>query len=105
MTDLPSRAFTKEEGPREGFQIEKKPIPTGEKIRLVDALSDTGLRYMQITSFVHPREVPGMADAEAMPCATPKPRLIELNSSWAAARAVGRWPRRIVRISPRERSW
>jgi hydroxymethylglutaryl-CoA lyase len=43
MTDLPSRVFIKEEGPREGFQIEKRLIPTTEKIRLVDALSDTGL--------------------------------------------------------------
>lgn len=66
MTDLPDRVFIKEEGPREGFQIERKPIPTAEKIRLVDALSDTGLRYMQITSFVHPEKVPGVADAEAV---------------------------------------
>lgn len=66
MTDLPSRVFIKEEGPREGFQIEKRLIPTTEKIRLVDALSDTGLDYIQVTSFVHPGKVPGMADAEAV---------------------------------------
>lgn len=66
MTDLPERVFIKEEGPREGFQIERTPIPTTEKIRLIDALSETGLRYMQITSFVHPEKVPGMADAEAV---------------------------------------
>ncbi len=66
MTDIPKRVFIKEEGPREGFQIETKPIPTSEKIRLVDALSDTGLDYMQVTSFVHPGKVPGMADAEAV---------------------------------------
>lgn len=66
MTDLPNRVFIKEEGPREGFQIEKRAIPSAEKIRLIDALSDTGLRYMQVTSFVHPAKVPGMADAEAV---------------------------------------
>lgn len=66
MSDLPARVFIKEEGPREGFQIEKRAIPTEDKIRLVDALSDTGLTYMQVTSFVHPGKVPGMADAEAV---------------------------------------
>jgi len=66
MSDLPSSISIKEEGPREGFQIEKKPIPTADKIRLVDALSDTGLEYIQVTSFVHPGKVPGMADAEAV---------------------------------------
>lgn len=66
MTDMPKRVFIKEEGPREGFQIEPGPILTEDKIRLVDALSDTGLDYIQVTSFVHPRKVPGMADAEAV---------------------------------------
>ena len=66
MSDLPSRVFIKEEGPREGFQIERGPIPTTDKIRLVDALADTGLDYIQVTSFVNPAKVPGMADAEAV---------------------------------------
>lgn len=66
MLDLPSRIFIKEEGPREGFQIEKRPIPTSEKIALINALSQTGLDYIQVTSFVHPEKVPGMADAEAV---------------------------------------
>lgn len=64
MTDIPKRVFILEEGPREGFQIEKGPIPTARKIELIDALSDTGLRQIQIVSFVDPRRVPGMADAE-----------------------------------------
>lgn len=66
MSDLPARVFIKEEGPREGFQIETKPISTVDKVRLVDALSETGLDYIQITSFVNPAKVPGMADAEAV---------------------------------------
>ncbi|MBB3955535.1 hydroxymethylglutaryl-CoA lyase [Novosphingobium sediminicola] len=66
MTNLPPRVFIKEEGPREGFQIERAPIPTADKIRLVDALSDTGVGHIQVTSFVHPQKVPGMADAEAV---------------------------------------
>ena len=66
MTNLPPRVFIKEEGPREGFQIERAPISTADKIRLVDALSDTGVDLIQVTSFVHPQKVPGMADAEAV---------------------------------------
>jgi hydroxymethylglutaryl-CoA lyase len=63
-----------EEGPREGFQIEKGPIPTARKIELIDALSQTGLDRIQIVSFVNPKNVPGMADAEDVVRGfTPKP--------------------------------
>src|SRR6202035_5589144 len=55
-----------EEGPREGFQIEKGPIATARKIALIDALSRTGLDHIQIVSFVNPKNVPGMADADAV---------------------------------------
>jgi hydroxymethylglutaryl-CoA lyase len=61
---MPKRVRIYEEGPREGFQIEKGPIATARKIELIDALSKTGLRHIQIVSFVDPRRVPGMADAE-----------------------------------------
>jgi len=64
MSDLPSFVRVNEEGPREGFQIEKGPIPTARKIELVDALSETGLSAIQVVSFVNPRRVPGMADAD-----------------------------------------
>jgi hydroxymethylglutaryl-CoA lyase len=64
VTSLPKRIHVFEEGPREGFQIEKGPIPTARKIELIDALSKTGLRHIQIVSFVDPKRVPGMADAE-----------------------------------------
>jgi isopropylmalate/homocitrate/citramalate synthase len=66
MTDLPSHVEIHEEGPREGFQIEPGPIPTSEKIRLIEALAETGLRYIQACSFVNTRLVPGWADAEAV---------------------------------------
>ena len=64
MTDLPRRIQIQEEGPREGFQFERGPIPTRRKIELIDRLSDTGLTHIQIVSFVNPKRVPGMADAE-----------------------------------------
>ena len=64
MSDLPRFVHINEEGPREGFQIESAAIPTKRKIELVDALSDTGVHHIQVTSFVNPRRVPSMADAD-----------------------------------------
>lgn len=64
MADFPKSVHVNEEGPREGFQIESSTIPAARKIELIDALSDTGIKHMQIVSFVDPRRVPGMADAE-----------------------------------------
>ncbi|MFM0395130.1 MULTISPECIES: hydroxymethylglutaryl-CoA lyase [Burkholderiaceae] len=64
MPDLPKRVQINEEGPREGFQIEKGTIPTDRKVELIDALSETGLSEIQTVSFVNPARVPGWADAE-----------------------------------------
>jgi hydroxymethylglutaryl-CoA lyase len=64
MSDLPAAVHITEEGPREGFQIEKGPIATARKIELIDALAQTGLERIQIVSFVNPKNVPGMADAD-----------------------------------------
>ena len=64
MSDLPKTVRINEEGPREGFQIEKGPISTARKIELIDALSETGLKQIQVVSFVSPKAVPQMADAE-----------------------------------------
>jgi len=66
MSDLPAAAHINEEGPREGFQIEKAAIPTARKIALIEALARTGLDHIQIVSFVNPKNVPGMADADAV---------------------------------------
>lgn len=59
-----------EVGPREGFQFEgigqPDRISTENKARLVDALSETGVKTIEVTSFVSPRAVPQMADAEAL---------------------------------------
>jgi hydroxymethylglutaryl-CoA lyase len=66
MPDLPSRVEIHEEGPREGFQIEPGPIPSADKIRLIEALAETGLQHIQACSFVNTRLVPGWADAEVV---------------------------------------
>ena len=51
-----------EVGPRDGLQNEARPIPTAEKIALVDILSRAGFRRIEVASFVSPRWVPQMAD-------------------------------------------
>lgn len=64
MSNIPSRVQINEEGPREGFQFEKTFVPTDRKIAFIDSLSQTGLNRIQIVSFVNPKAVPNMADAE-----------------------------------------
>lgn len=61
---LPKRITIHEVGPREGIQIEKNPIPTSEKIRFIDMLSQCHLPEIECVSFVSPKWVPSMADAE-----------------------------------------
>ena len=55
--------LVREVGPRDGLQNED-PIPTSDKIRLIDALSETGLRAIEAVSFVSPKAIPQMADAD-----------------------------------------
>lgn len=62
-----SRVRLYEVGPRDGLQNEPRPIPTADKIALIDALSRTGLDRIEAASFVSPKAVPQMADgAEVM---------------------------------------
>ena len=61
---LPKQATIHELGPREGMQIEKNPVSTEAKIRLVDLLSECVFPEIEVTSFVSPKWVPQMADAE-----------------------------------------
>lgn len=51
-------------GPRDGFQFEDQFIPTELKVEIITALADAGLPRIQVTSFVHPKWVPQMRDAE-----------------------------------------
>jgi hydroxymethylglutaryl-CoA lyase len=66
MSDLPKVIRIREEGPREGFQIEPGPIETHDKIALIEALSQTGVKHIQVASFVSAKAVPGWADADAV---------------------------------------
>src|SRR5215475_4766718 len=61
-TYLPPRVSLREVGPRDGLQNED-PVPTDAKVRLLDALSRTGVSRIEAVSFVHPKAIPQMADA------------------------------------------
>lgn len=62
--NLPERVTLCEVGPRDGFQFEETLIPTALKVDAITALAEAGLPIIQATSFVHPKWVPQMADAE-----------------------------------------
>jgi hydroxymethylglutaryl-CoA lyase len=62
MAELPKSVRIREVGPRDGFQNEPEVIPTEEKIRLIGVLSDSGLRRIEVTSFVRPDVIPQLAD-------------------------------------------
>jgi len=53
----------REVGPRDGIQSESAQVATADKVTLIDALSGTGLRYIEAVSFVSPKAIPNMADA------------------------------------------
>ena len=63
MSSLPAFVKIVDVGPRDGLQNEKAPVSAADKIALVHALQDAGLREIEVTSFVSPKWVPQMADA------------------------------------------
>lgn len=63
MSDLPDRVSLREVGPRDGLQNEP-PVPTDDKVKLINRLSHTGVGRIEAVSFVHPRAIPQMGDAD-----------------------------------------
>jgi len=68
---LPQRIDVYEVGPRDGLQNEARQVPTEGKLRLLGALAAAGLRRIEATSFVSPRWIPQLADAEEVVRALP----------------------------------
>lgn len=60
---LPDFVVIKEVGPRDGLQNEKKIVATKDKLEWIYLLSETGLSYIEVSSFVHPKWIPALADA------------------------------------------
>ena len=64
--NLPKRVTVVEVGPRDGLQNEAAFVPTDQKIELIERLSETGLKRIEITSFVHPKAIPQLQDSEEL---------------------------------------
>ena len=64
MSQSPRHVSIIEVGPRDGLQSEPEILPTASKIEFIRRAVDAGIRRLEVTSFVHPKRVPQMADAE-----------------------------------------
>ncbi len=82
MTDFPKFVEFREEGPREGFQIEPAVFPLARRADLIDALSETGLKRIQVGSFVSPNVVPQMADTAELFQAIKRKDGIDYTALW-----------------------
>jgi hydroxymethylglutaryl-CoA lyase len=64
FSQSPQRVYINDVAVRDGFQSEPDFVPTAEKIRLIDALSKTGVAKIEVTSFVSPKAIPNLRDAQ-----------------------------------------
>jgi hydroxymethylglutaryl-CoA lyase len=64
MLTLPRKIVVAEVGPRDGLQSLPRWIETGDKVRMIDRLTDLGLPVIEVSSFAHPKVVPHLRDAE-----------------------------------------
>ncbi len=64
--NLPTAVQIVEVGPRDGLQNEKVQIPTAQKIQFIQLLAEAGLSTIEATSFVSPRAIPQLSDADAV---------------------------------------
>lgn len=60
----PAKVTICEVGPRDGLQMEKTVLSTGQKVELIERMVDAGAKVLEIGSFVHPKAVPQMADTD-----------------------------------------
>lgn len=67
---MPSNAVICEVAPRDGFQAEHNWIPTDTKVKIVQKLASTGVKSIELTSFVHPKAIPQLKDAEEVAART-----------------------------------
>lgn len=82
MSDLPKFVEFHEEGPREGFQMEKTQYPMHQRVELIEALAETGIKQIQVASFVNPKAVPTMADTPELFAAIRKRPSVRYTSLW-----------------------
>jgi hydroxymethylglutaryl-CoA lyase len=84
-----------EVGPRDGLQSEPEILPTDAKVEFIGRIVDAGLKRIEVASFVNPKKVPQMADAEQLLAALPRPQgvryigLVLNRRGFERARAAG----------------
>ena len=99
MRKYPQVIYT-EQSMREGMQIESPDIPVDEKVRLLDALSETGLKRIVVGSFVHPKWVPQMAHIdEVLQKFHPKPGVI-YTALYMGSRGLPRYMEHVPPLTP-----
>ena len=79
-----------EVGPRDGFQLEARTLPTEIKLEIIERLADAGLQHIQVASFVNPSRVPQMADAEELVARLPEVVGVEYSGLVLNSRGVER---------------
>ena len=77
---LPAEATIYEVGPRDGLQNEARQVPTTDKIRFIDALVASGIRNIEITSFVSPKWIPQLADSSEVARGVVRPSGVRMSA-------------------------
>jgi hydroxymethylglutaryl-CoA lyase len=88
--ELPRRIDIHEEGPREGFQIEPPGFSIAARAALIEALADSGLKQIQVASFVNAKRVPQMADAPELFAAVRKRAGVRYTGLWLSPQGFER---------------
>ncbi|HEX4447381.1 MAG TPA: hydroxymethylglutaryl-CoA lyase, partial [Polyangiaceae bacterium] len=87
---LPDRVSVYEVSPRDGLQNERATVPLRAKVRLIDALALAGLTRIEITSFVSPKWIPQLADADEVARHTVAPEGVTFSALCPNARGLAR---------------
>jgi hydroxymethylglutaryl-CoA lyase len=77
---LPAEVVIYEVGPRDGLQNEARNVPTADKIRFIDALVASGIKAIEITSFVSPKWIPQLADAAEVARGVQRPAGVRMSA-------------------------
>ena len=72
LTSIPQKVSVYEVGPRDGLQNELRTLATADKARLIEALISAGEKRIEVSSFVSPRWIPQLADAEKLMSLVPR---------------------------------